>query len=65
MGHWLPSGYGDEFLDPETALENWIRLVDRNTERAPEDREGFLVHYDSDAARDIAMPVPGMPEEIV
>lgn len=65
MGNWLPSGFGDEYIDPATAFEHWKRLVDENTARAPRDRRGFLVHYDSDAAREIAMPVPGMPEEIV
>jgi len=65
MGNWLPTGMGDEFLHPAKAFEHWKRLVDDNTQREPEDRRGFLVHYDSDAAREIAMPVPGMPEEIV
>ena len=66
MGNWLPSsGAGDEFLDPSTAFDHWKRLVDENTDLPPEKRRGFLVHYDSDAAREIALPVPGMPEEIV
>ncbi|MEQ8291452.1 MAG: phospholipase D family protein [Roseovarius sp.] len=66
MGNWLPSsGAGDEFLDPSTAFEHWKRLVDENTDLPPEKRRGFLVHYDSDAAREFALPVPGMPEEIV
>lgn len=66
MGNWLPpSGAGDEYLDPATAFDHWKRLVDENTARAPEDRRGFLVHYDSDAAREMAVHVPGMPEELV
>lgn len=65
MGHWLPEGAGPEYLDPETAFRHWKELVDFNSVSPPESRKGFLVHYDSDPARQIAQPLPGMPEEIV
>ena len=65
MGHWLPPDSGDAFLDPATAFDLWRELVETNSALPPGKRRGFLVRYDSDVARDIATPIPGMPEEIV
>ncbi|MBL3587255.1 phospholipase [Rhodovulum sulfidophilum] len=69
MGHWLPrEGDGavdPAALDPRTAFEAWRVLADLNSRRSPERREGFLVHYDSDPARKLGLPVPGVPPEIV
>ncbi len=65
MGHWLPKDAGDAFFDPATAFDHWRRLVEFNSASPPEKRRGFLVRYDSDAAREVATPAPGMPEEIV
>ncbi|RAP41180.1 phospholipase [Rhodovulum viride] len=69
MGYWLSrdaDGQVDpEALDPATAFEHWRVLADLNSRRRPERREGFLVHYDSDPARKLGLPVPGVPPEIV
>ncbi|GAW35141.1 cardiolipin synthetase [Roseovarius sp. A-2] len=65
MGHWLPPQSGAAYLDPQSAFGHWRRLVESNSALPPCQRQGFLVRYDSDAARDIATPVPGMPEEVV
>ncbi|MCE8468470.1 phospholipase D-like domain-containing protein, partial [Rhodovulum sulfidophilum] len=69
MGHWLPregdGGVDPAALDPRTAFEAWRVLADLNSRRSPERREGFLVHYDSDPARKLGLPVPGVPPEIV
>jgi phospholipase D1/2 len=64
MGHWLPKDAGDEFLDPKTAFEHWRLLVETNSALPPSKRQGFLVRYDSDVARDIAPPDPGGPDDI-
>lgn len=65
MGHWLPANAGDEYFDPAVAFGHWRRLVDTNSALPPPQRRGFLVRYDSDPARDIAMPVSGIPKEMV
>ncbi|MEQ9257701.1 MAG: hypothetical protein RIG84_01240 [Roseovarius sp.] len=65
MGHWLPSEAGAEWLAPESAFAHWRRLVETNSALPPAQRKGFLVRYDSDAAREVAAPVPGLPDEIV
>ena len=65
MGHWLPKESGEAFLDPRTAFGHWRQLVETNSALPPSKRRGFLVRYDSDVARDIATPIPGVPEEIV
>lgn len=65
MGHWLPEDAGPEFLNLDTAFGQWRRLVGSNSALPPRYRRGFLVEYDSDAAKAIAVPIPGMPEETV
>lgn len=65
MGHWLPDDADDKFFDPASGFDHWRRLVETNSAMPPENRRGFLVRYDSDAAREVASPAPGMPEEIV
>jgi phospholipase D1/2 len=65
MGHWLPPHSDAAYLDPQTAFGHWQRLVESNSALPPSKRQGFLVRYDSDVARDIAAPIPGMPDEVV
>lgn len=67
MGHWLPKHLEkrDAYLAPETAFDHWRRLIDDNSTLPPHARSGFLVRYDSDAAREAAQPLPGFSEEIV
>ncbi len=65
MGVWLPRDAGPEFMDVPTGFDHWKRLVSTNSALPPQHRRGFLVEYDSDAARDMAAPVPGVPPEIV
>ncbi|ARE42349.1 Phosphatidylserine/phosphatidylglycerophosphate (plasmid) [Rhodovulum sp. P5] len=64
MGHWLPAGAPEAALAPDTAFAYWKTLSDRNTQAAPEDREGLIVHYDPAPARRMATPVP-VPDEMV
>ncbi|MGB5067962.1 MAG: phospholipase D-like domain-containing protein, partial [Albidovulum sp.] len=65
MGHWLPESAGPEYLNPDTALENWRDLANANAGMSPELRRGFLLPYDFKAPTGIATPVPGVPEEMV
>lgn len=65
MGHWLPEDSPEAALVPETAFDHWRALADRNSRAAPRDRAGFLIRYESDPARKLALPVPGVPEEMV
>ncbi|QYX57796.1 phospholipase [Roseovarius sp. SCSIO 43702] len=65
--NWLPKDVPDreEYLDVTRGFEKWLRLVNDNSAAPPENRHGFLVRYDSDAAREMAAPLPGIPEESV
>ncbi|MFN3662950.1 phospholipase D family protein [Yoonia sp.] len=65
MSSWLPADAGPEYLDCAAAFAHWADLVRKNTKLPPQDRRGFLVTYDSDAARESATSVPGVPAEIV
>lgn len=65
MGCWLPEGAGPEFMDCEDGFAHWSALVRTNGALPPQHRRGFLVEYDSDAARAMATPVPGMPADMV
>lgn len=65
MGCWLPEDAGPEFLDCDTGFSHWSNLVRTNGALPPQHRRGFLVEYDSDAARAMAMPVPGIPADLV
>ena len=65
MGHWLPPQSDAAYLDPQIAFGHWQRLVESNSALPPSKRQGFLVRYDSDVARDVAAPVPGLPDEVV
>jgi len=65
MGQWLPDGIDDAALAPETAFKRWTALADSNSRVAPGKRQGFLVHYESEPARKMALDVPGVPEEMV
>nr|WP_241188145.1 phospholipase D-like domain-containing protein [Pseudohalocynthiibacter aestuariivivens] len=62
MRHWVPdTGDGNH----AARFEHWATVVAANAKAAPEDRNGFLVPYDAAPARDAAMAVPGMPDELV
>ncbi len=65
MGCWLPEDAGPEFLDCDHGFAHWSTLVRTNGALPPQHRRGFLVEYDSDAAREMARPVPGIPAEMV
>lgn len=65
MGCWLPKDVEESFLNIDTCFDAWQRMVASNSVLPPQHREGFLVDYDSDAAKAIALPLPGMPEEVV
>ncbi|MEX5728214.1 phosphatidylserine/phosphatidylglycerophosphate/cardiolipin synthase-like enzyme [Rhodovulum iodosum] len=65
MGHWLPDPVEDAALAPATAFGRWVALAERNARAAPSERQGFLVPYDSQPAREIALPAPGVPDAMV
>lgn len=65
MGCWLPKDAEPGFLDTDAAFDHWHGLVLSNSALPPRHRRGFLVEYDSDAANAVAMPMPGMPAEVV
>lgn len=65
FGNWLPDDAPAEAFAPETAFAYWKRTLTENARRQPGQRRSFLVPYDIRAARATAIPVPGMPEEMV
>lgn len=62
--HWLQDSFSQEFYDPKTALQAWTKLAESNTQRVPEEREGLVVPYDVQAAKDDAQLLPGVPPEM-
>jgi phospholipase D1/2 len=65
MSHWLPGDAGNEYLQPESAVEKWRKLAQNNARVSPEARRGFLLPYDFKAPEGLAQSVPGIPEEMV
>ena len=65
MGCWLPDDAGAEFMDCDSGFAHWSALVRTNSALPPQHRRGFLVEYDSDAARATAAPVPGVTPDLV
>ncbi|OOY03666.1 phospholipase D-like domain-containing protein [Thioclava sp. F28-4] len=65
MRYWLPPAPEEAFFDPTRAVSAWTELARENGTKAPEDREGFVIPYDIEAARKIARKLPFIPEEMV
>lgn len=65
MGHWLPPDPPEDLFDPARAVAAWRRLGTDNAARRPEDRQGFVLPYDIARAEHVALPVPGVPPEMV
>ncbi|NDV01446.1 phospholipase D family protein [Pseudoroseicyclus tamaricis] len=54
-----------ELFPLQDAFEHWTKAVEANAGLPPAERKGFLVPYDSDAARYQAVNLPGVPVEMV
>jgi phospholipase D1/2 len=65
FAHWLPEDAEDAYFTDETAIAAWAALADRNEERDPDDREGFVMRYPVAPARRFGRNLPGLPEELV
>lgn len=65
FSHWLPQGVDEAFFEPQTALARWTDLAKRNARKSPQERDGFVMPYDLARATQAAMPIPGVPEELV
>lgn len=63
--HWLWPEADDALYDPTRAVSSWRYLLARNAERAPEDREGFLVPHDPAPARRFGRAIPFVPDALV
>ncbi|WP_425051247.1 phospholipase D family protein [Psychromarinibacter sp. S121] len=65
LRHWLPDDASEAAFRLETAFEEMRSVIYHNAMHPPEERRGFLVPYDRKAAENSAMPLPGVPEEMV
>ncbi|TNF16079.1 MAG: phospholipase [Rhodobacteraceae bacterium] len=65
MRHWLPSAPEEAFFDPTRAVSAWAELARMNAAQPVEDRRGFLLPYDLDAAKRAGRRLPFIPEEMV
>jgi len=65
LEHWLPESPKPNFFDLTDMAMTWAGLAGENAQRAPDQRKGFLVPHDPHTAREIGMPVPGVPDELV
>ena len=61
--HWWPND--PAFQNSAAGFDDWRRAIDENVKTPPNERQGFLVPYDQGAAQSTALPMPGMPEEMV
>ncbi|PZX18898.1 phospholipase D1/2 [Palleronia aestuarii] len=62
IAHWLP----ETPVDMNASLVEQVRTRARqDAARSPEDREGFLLPYDLDAAEDFGRALPIIPDEMV
>ncbi|WP_299877882.1 phospholipase D family protein [uncultured Sulfitobacter sp.] len=62
--HWLQDGFRQEFYNPRTALQAWSTLAATNTRCVPEERQGLVVPYNVQAAKEDAQFLPGVPPEM-
>ncbi|EBA11149.1 phospholipase D-like domain-containing protein [Roseobacter sp. CCS2] len=62
--HWLGDAAAPEFYDLKQAYEAWAVLAARNAQKAPEDRQGFVVPYRVGPGKEDAQFLPGVPVEM-
>jgi phosphatidylserine/phosphatidylglycerophosphate/cardiolipin synthase-like enzyme len=65
MAHWLPSGAGADYFDPDRALQAWWALAARNAKAAPKARRGFILPYNQREAEAFGRAFPLVPDEMV
>lgn len=63
--HWLWEDADDSYYALDTAADRWRALTKANADRAPEDREGFLVPFDPVPAQSFGRRLPGIPHAMV
>ncbi len=63
MGHWTGARPSD--MDHGQLFNAWSNHIRHNANTPSADRSGFLVPYDAKAASETALPLPGIPEEMV
>lgn len=63
MGHWLDTR--TPAMTDAALFATWAKTIHENAAKSPQDRDGFLVPYSLKAARTSALPLPGIPEEMV
>ncbi|MBV7378187.1 phospholipase D-like domain-containing protein [Maritimibacter dapengensis] len=61
LSHWF---VGRPVKDA-TKASTWHELAQENRDLKPEERPHFILPYDPEPAREMGVPVPGMPEEMV
>ncbi|TDL79386.1 phospholipase [Palleronia sediminis] len=62
FAHWLP---GLDMGEGPGLAGRMRAQAELDKTRQPENRAGFLLPYDLDAARSFGMPLPGVPQEMV
>ena len=65
MAHWLPTGAGADYFNPDRALQAWWALATRNAKAAPEARRGFILPYNLREAEAFGRAFPLVPDEMV
>ncbi len=64
--HWTLSSDDMQLLDKgRLVASDWQRWAHQNSTRRLDDRRGFLVPYDLEAAEKIGRNLPPVPEELV
>jgi len=67
LAHWLgaEAPTEPELSDGPAFVARLRRMLDRNAAQSPQDRRHFLVPYDRSRDRELARPIPGVPDEMV
>jgi len=63
--HWCALDANEAAPDPSCALAAWRDIALENARRAPDRRQGFMVPYGLESAKDLAQAMPGAPEDMV
>ena len=65
LQHWLPENPDAGLFDTSNMAAAWGALAKGNADQPPEQRKGFLVPHNAAPARQVGLPVPGVPDELV
>ena len=64
FAHWLGEGAEQAFYDADTACAAWAARARQNADLPPAQRNGFILPYLNEPAKQAGYNLPGVPEEM-